>query len=159
MTDPIDNIPDNDAIRESAVKQTDEFARAEGRRPRMLIGRGINTNSMLVHKISNSFADMGFDVDIAPKFNRLKELARQSIENDVDIILICSDNRIYEDELLEFENQILANQTDILISLLEGATKSFSAANKPIKGWIIFDAESNEFLMGQHLMTHLLKSS
>lgn len=159
MTYPIENIPENEAFRKNAMIQSDEFARVEGRRPRVLIGRNLKTNSLLVNKISNSFADMGFDVDISPKFIRLKELARQSFENDVDIILIYSDNCFSEDEMLEFENHILTNQPDMLISLLKGASNCFSEVNMPLKGWIIFDADSNEFLMGHHLISLLLKTS
>ncbi|MDH5599429.1 MAG: cobalamin-dependent protein, partial [Cyclobacteriaceae bacterium] len=37
-----------------------------------------------------SFADMGFDVDIAPLFQTPAEVAKQAVENDVHIIGISS---------------------------------------------------------------------
>lgn len=36
--------------------------------------------------ISTAFADMGFDVDIGPLFQTPEEVARQAVENDVDIV-------------------------------------------------------------------------
>ena len=40
--------------------------------------------------IATSFADIGFDVDIAPLFQTPKEIAKQAIENDVHIVGISS---------------------------------------------------------------------
>ena len=40
--------------------------------------------------VASSFADLGFDVDIAPLFQTPKEVAQQAIENDVHILGISS---------------------------------------------------------------------
>ena len=40
--------------------------------------------------IATAFADMGFDVDIAPLFQTPEEVVKQSIENDVHVIGISS---------------------------------------------------------------------
>ena len=40
--------------------------------------------------IATAFADLGFDVDIAPLFQTPEEVVKQSIENDVHVIGISS---------------------------------------------------------------------
>ena len=40
--------------------------------------------------IATAFADMGFDVDIAPLFQTPAEVAKQAVENDVHIVGISS---------------------------------------------------------------------
>ena len=40
--------------------------------------------------IATSFADLGFDVDVAPLFQTPKEVAKQAVENDVHILGISS---------------------------------------------------------------------
>lgn len=65
----------------------DEFARLEGRRPRIIIAKmGQDGHDRGAKVIATSFADMGFDVDIGPLFQTPEEVARQAAENDVHII-------------------------------------------------------------------------
>jgi methylmalonyl-CoA mutase len=40
--------------------------------------------------IATSFADMGFDVDVAPLFQTPQEVARQAVENDVHVLGVSS---------------------------------------------------------------------
>jgi len=40
--------------------------------------------------VATSYADMGFDVDIAPLFQTPAEVAKQAVENDVHILGISS---------------------------------------------------------------------
>ena len=70
---------------------TNRFKQKYGRRPRILTAKlGQDGHDRGVKIIATSFADMGFDVDIAPLFQTPKEIAKQAIENDVHIVGISS---------------------------------------------------------------------
>ena len=70
---------------------TDEFAKLEGRRPRIMIAKlGQDGHDRGAKVIATSFADLGFDVDIGPLFQTPAEAARQATENDVHILGISS---------------------------------------------------------------------
>ncbi|HXA00637.1 MAG TPA: methylmalonyl-CoA mutase [Cytophagaceae bacterium] len=81
----------NDKEVKKAQKLSDEFAEAEGRRPRILIAKvGQDGHDRGAKVIATAFADMGFDVDIGPLFQTPEEVAKQAIENDVHIIGVSS---------------------------------------------------------------------
>jgi methylmalonyl-CoA mutase len=68
-----------------------DFAEREGRRPRILIAKlGQDGHDRGAKVIATSFADLGFDVDVAPLFQTPDEVARQAIENDVHIVGIST---------------------------------------------------------------------
>ncbi|MEM9889193.1 MAG: methylmalonyl-CoA mutase family protein, partial [Bacteroidota bacterium] len=68
-----------------------QFAKQEGRRPRIMIAKlGQDGHDRGAKVIASSFADLGFDVDIGPLFQTPKEAARQAAENDVHILGISS---------------------------------------------------------------------
>ncbi|MET7253294.1 methylmalonyl-CoA mutase [Dyadobacter fermentans] len=70
-----------------ALEMSDEFARLEGRRPRIMVAKmGQDGHDRGAKVIATSFADLGFDVDIAPLFQTPQEVAMQAVENDVHII-------------------------------------------------------------------------
>lgn len=74
-----------------ARELADEFARLEGRRPRIMVAKmGQDGHDRGAKVIATSFADMGFDVDIGSLFQMPLEAARQAVENDVHIIGISS---------------------------------------------------------------------
>lgn len=76
---------------DAARKLTDEFAAAEGRRPRIMIAKlGQDGHDRGAKVIATAFADLGFDVDIGPLFQTPEEAARQAAENDVHILGISS---------------------------------------------------------------------
>jgi methylmalonyl-CoA mutase len=65
----------------------DEFAKAEGRRPRILIAKmGQDGHDRGSKVIATAFADLGFDVDIGPLFQTPREVARHAVENDVHVV-------------------------------------------------------------------------
>ncbi|NVO85563.1 methylmalonyl-CoA mutase [Hymenobacter terrestris] len=69
----------------------DAFAVREGRRPRMLVAKmGQDGHDRGSKIIATSFADVGFDVDIAPLFQTPDEVARQAAENDVHVVGVSS---------------------------------------------------------------------
>ena len=67
-------------------EQTDDFAPREGRRPRLMVAKmGQDGHDRGAKVIATAFADMGFDVDIAPLFQTPTEVAKQAVENDVHV--------------------------------------------------------------------------
>jgi len=71
--------------------QTDAFAEAEGRRPRILIAKmGQDGHDRGAKVVATAYADMGFDVDLGPLFQTPEETARQAVENDVHIVGMSS---------------------------------------------------------------------
>ena len=69
----------------------EEFARQEGRRPRMLVVKlGQDGHDRGARVIATAFADLGFDVDVGPLFQTPDEAARQAIENDVHVVGVSS---------------------------------------------------------------------
>lgn len=72
-------------------RQADEFARRAGRRPRLLVAKmGQDGHDRGAKVIATAFADMGFDVDIAPLFQTPAEVAKQAVENDAHIVGVSS---------------------------------------------------------------------
>ena len=102
---------------QSIIKRVEEFAKKEGRRPRMLVAKmGQDGHDRGAKVISTSFADMGFDIDVAPLFQTPAEVAKQSIENDVHIIGVSSQaagHKTLIPELVEILKK--ENASDILI--------------------------------------------
>jgi methylmalonyl-CoA mutase len=65
----------------------DEFAREEGRRPRVLVAKlGQDGHDRGARVVASGLADLGFDVDIGPLFQTPEEVARQAIDNDVHAV-------------------------------------------------------------------------
>jgi methylmalonyl-CoA mutase len=81
----------NNETFEKARKLTNQFAKIDGRRPRILVAKiGQDGHDRGAKIIATSFADLGFDVDIGPLFQTPKEAARQAVDNDVHILGISS---------------------------------------------------------------------
>jgi methylmalonyl-CoA mutase len=82
---------ENDEEFQAIWKDVDAFAKAEGRRPRMLVSKlGQDGHDRGAKVIATGFADIGFDVDIGPLFQTPEEAVREAIENDVHVIGISS---------------------------------------------------------------------
>ncbi|GAA4362369.1 methylmalonyl-CoA mutase [Hymenobacter saemangeumensis] len=74
-----------------AREAAEAFAAREGRRPRMMVAKmGQDGHDRGAKIIATSFADVGFDVDIAPLFQTPAEVARQAAENDVHVVGVSS---------------------------------------------------------------------
>ena len=66
---------------------TDEFAKLEGRRPRIMVAKmGQDGHDRGAKVVATGYADMGFDVDMGPLFQTPAEAAKQAVENDVHIL-------------------------------------------------------------------------
>ena len=77
----------NDSDFEKACQLTEEFAKQEGRRPRVMIAkRGQDGHDRGAKVVATGYADCGFDVDMGPLFQTPAEAARQAVENDVNVV-------------------------------------------------------------------------
>ena len=80
---------DPDFIR--AQQMVEEFARREGRQPRIMIAKmGQDGHDRGAKVVATGYADCGFDVDMGPLFQTPAEAARQAVENDVHILGVSS---------------------------------------------------------------------
>jgi methylmalonyl-CoA mutase len=80
-----------DAEFQKALALADDFAAAEGRRPRILIAKmGQDGHDRGAKVIATAFADLGFDVDVGPLFQTPREAARMAVENDVHVLGVSS---------------------------------------------------------------------
>ena len=76
---------------EKACALTEEFARIEGRRPRVMIAKmGQDGHDRGAKVVATGYADCGFDVDMGPLFQTPAEAAKDAIENDVHAIGVSS---------------------------------------------------------------------
>lgn len=74
-----------------AKRMTDEFAKKEGRRPRIMIAKmGQDGHDRGAKVVATAYADMGFDVDVGPLFQTPEETAKQAVENDVHVVGMSS---------------------------------------------------------------------
>ena len=77
----------NDSDFEKACQLTEEFAKAEGRRPRIMVAKmGQDGHDRGAKVVATGYADCGFDVDMGPLFQTPAEAARQAVENDVNVV-------------------------------------------------------------------------
>ena len=77
----------NDADFSKACELTEEFAKKEGRRPRIFIAKmGQDGHDRGAKVVATGYADCGFDVDMGPLFQTPAEAAREAVENDVHIV-------------------------------------------------------------------------
>jgi len=82
---------ENDSNFKKARELADEFAKIEGRRPRIMIAKmGQDGHDRGAKVVATAYADMGFDVDMGPLFQTPAEAAKQAVENDVHIVGISS---------------------------------------------------------------------
>ncbi|MFB6552750.1 methylmalonyl-CoA mutase [Streptomyces sp. NPDC056405] len=91
----ISGVYRNEAGESPSVDRTrtlvDRFAKAEGRRPRILVAKmGQDGHDRGQKVIATAFADLGFDVDVGPLFQTPAEVARQAVEADAHIVGVSS---------------------------------------------------------------------
>ena len=81
----------DDALFKEACALTEEFARINGRRPRIMIAKmGQDGHDRGAKVCATGYADCGYDVDMGPLFQTPAESARQAVENDVNIVGVSS---------------------------------------------------------------------
>ena len=74
-----------------AKAMAEEFARREGRQPRIMIAKlGQDGHDRGAKVVATGYADIGFDVDMGPLFQTPAEAAKQAVENDVHVVGVSS---------------------------------------------------------------------
>lgn len=74
-----------------ATRLTAEFAKKEGRQPRIMIAKmGQDGHDRGAKVVATGYADCGFDVDMGPLFQTPAEAAKQAVENDVHVLGVSS---------------------------------------------------------------------
>ena len=80
-----------DAEFEEARRMVADFAKREGRQPRIMVAKmGQDGHDRGAKVVATGYADCGFDVDMGPLFQTPAEAARQAVENDVHILGVSS---------------------------------------------------------------------
>jgi methylmalonyl-CoA mutase len=83
-------IKNNDEF-EKAKAMVADFAKKEGRQPRIMVAKlGQDGHDRGAKVVATGFADCGFDVDMGPLFQTPEEAVKQAVENDVHILGISS---------------------------------------------------------------------
>ncbi len=81
----------DDEVFKEACRLTEEFAKREGRRPRVMIAKmGQDGHDRGAKVVATGYADCGFDVDMGMLFQTPAEVARQAVENDVHAVGVSS---------------------------------------------------------------------
>ena len=81
----------NDSDFEKAKAMVAEFAKKDGRQPRIMIAKlGQDGHDRGAKVVATGYADCGFDVDMGPLFQTPEEAAKQAVENDVHIVGVSS---------------------------------------------------------------------
>ena len=81
----------NDKNFEQAKAMAEQFAKNEGRQPRIMIAKlGQDGHDRGAKVVATGYADIGFDVDMGPLFQTPAEAAKQAVENDVHVVGVSS---------------------------------------------------------------------
>ena len=81
----------NDKNFEQAKAMAEQFAKKEGRQPRIMIAKlGQDGHDRGAKVVATGYADIGLDVDMGPLFQTPAEAAKQAVENDVHVVGVSS---------------------------------------------------------------------
>ncbi|MBE6195737.1 MAG: methylmalonyl-CoA mutase [Rikenellaceae bacterium] len=81
----------NNTSFEQAKQMVADFAKKEGRQPRIMIAKlGQDGHDRGAKVVATGYADLGFDVDMGPLFQTPEEAAKQAVENDVHVVGVSS---------------------------------------------------------------------
>ncbi|MDD2594385.1 MAG: methylmalonyl-CoA mutase [Bacteroidales bacterium] len=81
----------NDSDFDKAKQMVSDFAKKEGRQPRIMIAKlGQDGHDRGAKVVATGYADCGFDVDMGPLFQTPAEAAKQAVENDVHVVGVSS---------------------------------------------------------------------
>ncbi|GAB4404235.1 MAG: methylmalonyl-CoA mutase [Bacteriovoracaceae bacterium] len=97
------------------------FEKANGRRPRMLVAKmGQDGHDRGAKVIATAFADLGFDIDLAPLFSTPEEVAKQAIENDVHVVGVSSLAAGHKTLVPDLINELKKKGADDIIVVVGG---------------------------------------
>lgn len=73
---------DAEAEYNAVVKEIEEFAESQGRRPRILVAKmGQDGHDRGAKVIASGYSDMGFDVDVGPLFSVREDVCKRTFES------------------------------------------------------------------------------
>jgi methylmalonyl-CoA mutase len=103
----------------------EDFAKREGRRPRLLVVKlGQDGHDRGAKVIATAFADLGFDVDIGPLFQTPEEAARDAVENDVHVVGVSSQAAGHKTLVPELIAQLQKQGADDVLVVVGGVIPS-----------------------------------
>ena len=146
-------------LQNNAIGLTDLFAAKEGRRPRILIGGKQVIDLKKINVIANNYADLGCNVDIAPLHSDLTQIAKQSIENDVDIVLIVANEKVEKSELNKFQEIVFEHHPGMLLSLCQDHSIISPTSETELNQWVVCDQGLNSISIALKLLNKLLQIS
>lgn len=101
--------------------QIEKFIISFGRRPRMLVAKmGQDGHDRGAKVVATAFADLGFDVDLAPMFSTPEEVARQAVDNDVHIVGVSSQAAGHKTLVPELITELKKLKADEIIVIVGG---------------------------------------
>ena len=105
------------------IKQRfEQFVRRVGRRPRILVSIiGNSSNDHDIMLLATFFAEAGFDVDISPPLQTVRDTARMAIENDVHAICFLSTESRHKSLLTDLARVLKSKQADNVRIVMGGA--------------------------------------
>jgi methylmalonyl-CoA mutase len=102
-------------------RSVEDFAEAEGRRPRLLVVKmGQDGHDRGAKVIATAFADIGFDVDVGPLFQTPEEAAQDAIDNDVHVVGISSQAAGHKTLAPQLIDALKARQAEDIIVICGG---------------------------------------
>ena len=156
MSDSTYVYPENDKLRRQCLLLSHEFAQLEGRQPRVLVGKSIKVSQQALRSVCSSFADMGFNVDVAPANSSVDDLALQCVENDSDIIFVLGANHMTITELTNLANKLAFYKLETVKALAFQAPLSLMDAKKLEELYNIFPEDVNTVKTSLSLLKILL---
>lgn len=98
-----------------------QFEKDYGRRPRMLVAKmGQDGHDRGAKVIATAFADIGFDIDLAPLFSTPQEVAKQAIENDVHAIGVSSQAAGHKTLIPDLIDELIKEKSEDIIVIAGG---------------------------------------
>jgi methylmalonyl-CoA mutase len=102
-------------------KEVEQFAKDEGRRPRMLVAKmGQDGHDRGAKVIATAFADLGFDVDVGPLFQTPAEVAKDAMDSDVHVIGISSQAAGHKTLVPELSNELKKQGAEDILIVVGG---------------------------------------
>ena len=99
----------------------ENFAKEEGRRPRILVAKmGQDGHDRGAKVIATAFADLGFDVDIGPLFQTPEEVAKDAIDADVHVIGVSSQAAGHKSLVPELIEALKKEKADDILVIVGG---------------------------------------
>lgn len=147
-------IREEDKYQDKELKRlTDDFARVEGRRPRVLVALTKSELSGQFNELCSSLADLGFDVDISPRFHSAESLVRQAVENDVHVVLVLASEALIDEFVENVKKELDAHEgSDILLIIKTNSPLDTGPAIKTIGNTAVFGSHTSPKIMAKHLL-------